>query len=133
MGCGASSGVAPHEAAWAATGALCSTGQAVDAPSLNRIRPLPVATEPEPEPEPSSPASQIALGDLEELCILGVGSFGEVSLVRHRLDGRTYGEKTHRLRRQSATVAYRVDGVGSEVSVVFPLARLSCELLPRSR
>ena len=71
----------------------------MNAPSLNRIGPLPVATEPEPELEPRSSASQIALGDLEELCILGVGSFGVVSLVRHRPDGKTYGETDHRLRR----------------------------------
>ena len=95
MGCAASSGAAPNDA-WVATGAL-GTGAVVAAPALSRTGPQGAVREPqpEPEPEPRSLQAQIALADLEELCILGVGSFGVVTLVRHRPDGKTYGE-THR-------------------------------------
>jgi hypothetical protein len=94
MGCAASSGAAPPaDAAWAATGALGSDGRAADAPLLRRSRPLPAEPEPEPEPELEPAEPQIALGDLEQLCLLGVGSFGVVSLVRHRHSGKTFGER----------------------------------------
>lgn len=89
MGCAVST---PHDdATWAATGALGSTGRVVDAPSL-RLPPVAPKPEPELEPEHGSVASPIALSDLDELRILGVGSFGVVTLVRHRPDGKIYGE-----------------------------------------
>lgn len=114
MGCAASSGQPPPDgAAWAATGALGITGRAADAPSMRHTRWTPAVSEPiaELEPEPEALTAQLKLSDLEELCILGVGSFGVVRLVRHRPDGKTYGEKTSP-RHQSATVAYPVGGIG---------------------
>ena len=108
MGCAASSG-APPDDAWAAAAA-------VDGSALG-VAPLKWGAQPEPEPEPA-PAPQlsgatIALADLEEVRILGVGSFGAVTLVRCRGDGRTYALKRchkHRiaqLKQRTATMQER--------------------------
>jgi hypothetical protein len=96
MGCAVSSGIQPDDAVWAASGALGSGGVA-DAPALRNQRVAARAEqkhrrEPEPEPELELPAlPRIAMADLQEVRLLGVGAFGSVSLVRHRGSGKTYG------------------------------------------